>query len=148
MTTNPAARRFLVWTAPPAGFGILAMAAKDCVGIPGWAVALSTAAGVVVSALPALLPQESEHRRDAWRDWLRHRERMARLRITTADLQPGTARLRNDHQEQSGRPRELSEACPSWRRRTSTMTRPASLRKNRLKHDGVAGQMQGPPEQR
>ncbi|MGV9249411.1 hypothetical protein [Streptomyces sp. NPDC003710] len=59
-------------------------------------------AGVVVSALPALLPQESEHRRDAWRDWLRHRERMARLRITAAEVRPGSARMRTDHREQSG----------------------------------------------
>ncbi|MFV5999041.1 hypothetical protein ACNPQM_43870 [Streptomyces sp. NPDC056231] len=30
--------------------------------------------------MAALLPQESEHRRDVVRDYLRHRERMYRLR--------------------------------------------------------------------
>ncbi|WP_331739499.1 hypothetical protein OG613_43825 (plasmid) [Streptomyces sp. NBC_00015] len=102
MTTRPAARRILTRIAPPVGLGTLALAVKHYVGISGWAVALTTVAGVFISVLPTLLPQESEHRRDAWRDWLRHRERMARLRITAAGARPEAARLRNDHHVQSG----------------------------------------------
>ncbi|MGW6927519.1 hypothetical protein ACWGA9_40725 [Streptomyces sp. NPDC054950] len=101
MTTSPAARRLLTWTAPPLSFGALALVARASVGVPAWVVVLSTAIGGAVSALltavtsvlPALLPQESEHRRDAWRDWLKHRERMARLHIaaTDASSRPETA---------------------------------------------------------
>ncbi|MFV5997653.1 hypothetical protein ACNPQM_35995 [Streptomyces sp. NPDC056231] len=102
MTARPAARRLFNWTAPPVGLGVLALAAKAYAGVPGWVVALTTVAGVVIGVLPALLPQESEHRRDVWRDWLRHRERMVRLRITAAEAHTGAARLGNDHHEQSG----------------------------------------------
>ncbi|MGJ3558663.1 hypothetical protein ACR6C2_05410 [Streptomyces sp. INA 01156] len=88
MTVRPATRRLFTWTAPPLGFGVLALAAKFSVGFPAWVVLLGAAIGggvsTAASALPALLPQESKHRRDVWRDWLNHRERMARMRITPA----------------------------------------------------------------
>ncbi|MFF0170207.1 hypothetical protein [Streptomyces prasinus] len=100
MTTRPAARRLAPWIAPSLGGGALAALAATS-HAPGWAVALAAVAGALASVLPALLPQESAHRRDVWRDWLRHRERMARLRIAAAP-RPGTAALRNDHHEQSG----------------------------------------------
>ncbi|MFF8429096.1 MULTISPECIES: hypothetical protein [unclassified Streptomyces] len=48
-------------------------------------VLLSAMVGTVFSALPTLLPQELAHRRDVWRDMLRHRERMAHLRIKAAE---------------------------------------------------------------
>ncbi|MGW7256760.1 hypothetical protein [Streptomyces sp. NPDC054834] len=102
MTSRPARRRLLTRTVPPVGLGALALAAKYYVGIPGWAVVLSTLAGALIGVLPELLPQESEHRRDVWRDWLRHRERMARLRITAAEARPAPPRPRNDHHVQSG----------------------------------------------
>ncbi|MFB7324778.1 hypothetical protein ACFC0E_18600, partial [Streptomyces sp. NPDC056190] len=51
----------------------------------------------VASVVPALLPQESKHRRDVWRDWLRHRERMARLRHKAVNPEPVTAKERKDH---------------------------------------------------
>ncbi|MFE2490729.1 hypothetical protein ACFXGR_47500 [Streptomyces mirabilis] len=35
---------------------------------------------VAMATVPAVLPQESEHRRDVMREFLRHRERMYRLR--------------------------------------------------------------------
>ncbi|MFE1764042.1 hypothetical protein ACFW81_07475 [Streptomyces angustmyceticus] len=35
---------------------------------------------VLVALAPAALPQESEHRRDFYRDYFRHRERMVRIR--------------------------------------------------------------------
>lgn len=85
MPALPAARRLFIWAAPPIGLGALALAAKTFTGTPGWAAALIALAGVVSRVLPALLPQESEHRRDVWRDWLRHRERMARMRMTNAE---------------------------------------------------------------
>ncbi|WP_329167549.1 hypothetical protein OHB49_45395 (plasmid) [Streptomyces sp. NBC_01717] len=81
MTARQAARRLITRTAPPVGLAGLALAAKTYADVSGWVALLITVVGVVIGALPALLPQESEHRRDAWRDWLRHRERMARLRI-------------------------------------------------------------------
>ncbi|MGV9566062.1 hypothetical protein [Streptomyces sp. NPDC003480] len=34
----------------------------------------------MIASVAGLLPQESEHRRDVMRDYLRHRERMYRLR--------------------------------------------------------------------
>jgi hypothetical protein len=71
------------------------------IGFPGWIVALSIAAGAV-GVLPQLLPQESAHRRDVWRDWLRHRERMARLHLGTVEARHDAARLRTDHRERSG----------------------------------------------
>lgn len=36
--------------------------------------------GVMVALVPAALPQESEHRRDFYRDYFRHREQMVRIR--------------------------------------------------------------------
>ncbi|MFB7739825.1 hypothetical protein ACFC08_36930 [Streptomyces sp. NPDC056112] len=122
MTTRPAARRLVTRIAPPLGGGALALAATSYIGVPGWAVVLAAVAGAMASVLPALLPQESEHRRDVWRDWLRHRERMARLRISAANSRPGTAGLRNDHHEQSGRPRH-----PAWRRPAVVQEQSADL---------------------
>ncbi len=52
---------------------------------PRVGVLLSAMVGTVFSALPTLLPQELAHRRDVWRDMLRHRERMAHLRIKAAE---------------------------------------------------------------
>ncbi|MFI5689928.1 hypothetical protein [Streptomyces sp. NPDC051636] len=115
MTTRPATRRLLVRAAPPVGLGALALAAKYYVGMAGWTVAVSALAGAFISVLPALLPQESEHRRDVWRDWLRHRERMARLRITAAEVRSGSARLRTDHREPSDCLRELPEGLARHR---------------------------------
>lgn len=97
MSVRPAARRLIIWAAPPVGLGAIALAGKTYAGTPGWVAALIAAAGVVSGVLPALLPQESEHRRDVWRDWLHHRERMARLRIATTDAHPHAAALGNDH---------------------------------------------------
>ncbi|MFF0465726.1 hypothetical protein [Streptomyces mexicanus] len=85
MTTRPTTRRLVTWIAPPLGGGALALTATSYAGAPGWTVMLGAVTGAVISVLPALLPQESEHRRDVWRDWLRHRERMTRLRLTAAD---------------------------------------------------------------
>ncbi|MGW2749117.1 hypothetical protein [Streptomyces sp. NPDC001450] len=102
MTTRPAARRLLARTAPPLGLGALTLAAKPYIGLPGWAVLLSAMVGIVISALPALLPQESAHRRDVWRDLLRHRERMASLRINAAEARRAAARPRTGHRERSG----------------------------------------------
>jgi hypothetical protein len=82
---RPATRRLVNRIVPPLGGGALALAAMSSAGAPGWSVVLAAVTGAVIGVLPALLPQESAHRRDAWRDWLRHRERMARLRITAAD---------------------------------------------------------------
>jgi hypothetical protein len=42
-----------------------------------WWVYLS---GVLLALVPATLPQESEHRRDFYRDYFRHREQMVRIR--------------------------------------------------------------------
>ncbi|WP_445527496.1 hypothetical protein [Streptomyces cyslabdanicus] len=86
MTTRQA-HRLLIWAAPLVGLGAAVLAARTYPGM-GWGVALTAVAGAVIGALAALLPQESEHRRDLWRDWLRHRERMARLRIAT-EARPG-----------------------------------------------------------
>lgn len=69
MTTRQA-HRLLIWTAPPVGLGAAVLAARTYPGM-GWGVALTAVAGAVIGALAALLPQESEHRRDVWRDWLR-----------------------------------------------------------------------------
>lgn len=55
-------------------FGVSAFA-----GAPWWVLLGALALGT----LPSVLPQESEHRRDIFRDYLRHRERMARLRRET-----------------------------------------------------------------
>ncbi|MFI8242621.1 hypothetical protein ACIF83_36160 [Streptomyces sp. NPDC085866] len=95
MTIRPATRRLCAWTVPPLGFGALALVIKSSGGLPMWVVLLGAALGggvsTVARVLPALLPQKSEHRRDVWRDWLHHRERMARLRITATasrDLRP------------------------------------------------------------
>ncbi|MFF4145972.1 hypothetical protein ACFY0A_32495 [Streptomyces sp. NPDC001698] len=49
------------------------------VSAPWWAF-LCSALCAVIAGVAALLPQESEHRRDMVRDYLRHRERMYRLR--------------------------------------------------------------------
>ncbi|MFJ2566573.1 hypothetical protein ACIO02_27190 [Streptomyces sp. NPDC087568] len=89
MTTRPATRRLVSRIAPPLGGGALALAATSYASVPGWPIVLAAVAGAMAGVLPALLPQESEHRRDVWRDWLRHRERMARLRISAAN--PGSA---------------------------------------------------------
>ncbi|MFF7130477.1 hypothetical protein [Streptomyces sp. NPDC008240] len=103
MTTRPAARRLLAWIAPPVGLGALTLAAKPYIGLPGWAVLLSAmVVGTVISTLPTLLPQESAHRRDVWRDLLRHRERMARLRISAAEARRDAARPRSGHRVGSG----------------------------------------------
>ncbi|MFB7112762.1 hypothetical protein [Streptomyces sp. NPDC056291] len=92
MTTRRPKRRLAPWIAMPVGGGALALAAKFS-SAPGWALALLAVASVV----PALLPQESKHRRDVWRDWLRHRERMARLRHKAVNPEPVTAKERKDH---------------------------------------------------
>jgi hypothetical protein len=48
--------------------------------LPGWlavmAVLLLSVGGIVVRAVAAFMPQESEDRLSWWREWLRHRERM------------------------------------------------------------------------
>lgn len=49
------------------------------VGAPWW-VFLCSVLCVAIASVPAFLPQESEHRRDVMRDYLRHRERMYQLR--------------------------------------------------------------------
>ncbi|MGW5063554.1 hypothetical protein ACWEQ2_40840 [Streptomyces sp. NPDC004096] len=59
--------------------GGAAVAVSAYVGAPWW-VFLCSALCAVIASVPALLPQESEHRRDVMRDYLRHRERMYRLR--------------------------------------------------------------------
>jgi hypothetical protein len=83
MTTRRPAKRHLVprIVPPLGGGGVLVLTAASYAGAPGLPLTLAAVTGAVISVLPALLPQESAHRRDAWRDWLRHRERMARLRI-------------------------------------------------------------------
>ncbi|KIE24624.1 hypothetical protein LK08_23730 [Streptomyces sp. MUSC 125] len=111
MTIRPATRRLFAWTVPPLGLGALALAAKSSGGLPVWVVVLGGAIGggvsTVARALPALLPQKSEHRRDVWRDWLHHRERMARLRITataSGDRRPlrASAAVDNDTDDDRG----------------------------------------------
>ncbi|MBB5929335.1 hypothetical protein FHS34_004819 [Streptomyces echinatus] len=79
--------------------GGLALAATSYAGAP-WIVAVCAAAGAFIG----LLPHESEHRRDVWRDWLRHRERVARLRITAAQARPRPTRARDHQHERSSRP--------------------------------------------
>ncbi|MCF3132433.1 hypothetical protein [Streptomyces olivochromogenes] len=97
MTTRPSARRLLARTAPPVGAGGLALVTASYVGAPAWVLAVSAAAGAFIG----VLPQESEHRRDVWRDWLRHRERMARLRITAAQAQPRASGVRGPREERA-----------------------------------------------
>ncbi|MDU9001706.1 hypothetical protein [Streptomyces mirabilis] len=48
-------------------------------GAPWWAFLCSVLCAAI-AIVPAVLPQESEHRRDVIREFLRHRERMYRLR--------------------------------------------------------------------
>ncbi|MFD4977469.1 helix-turn-helix transcriptional regulator [Streptomyces sp. NPDC058424] len=55
------------------------------VAVPVTALGLAAVLFAVASVVSALLPQESGDRRNLWRDWMRHRERMARLRHTTKD---------------------------------------------------------------
>ncbi|MER5915872.1 hypothetical protein ABT124_37025 [Streptomyces sp. NPDC001982] len=57
-----------------AAFGVSAY-----LGAPWWAF-LGSVLCAAMASLPAVLPQESEHRRDVIREFLRHRERMYRLR--------------------------------------------------------------------
>ncbi|MEV6949561.1 hypothetical protein AB0N07_48230 [Streptomyces sp. NPDC051172] len=45
-----------------------------------WWVFLCSVLCTAIAGVPAVLPQESEHRRDVMREFLRHRERMYRLR--------------------------------------------------------------------
>ncbi|MFD4977239.1 hypothetical protein [Streptomyces sp. NPDC058424] len=47
-----------------------------------WWVYLGVA---LVALVPAVLPQESEHRRDFYRDYFRHREQMVRIRQGAAE---------------------------------------------------------------
>ena len=56
---------------PPGGAAYL--------GAPWW-VFLCTVLCTAIAGVPAVLSQESEHRRDVLREFLRHRERMYRLR--------------------------------------------------------------------
>ncbi|MFJ3310855.1 hypothetical protein ACIPSA_49570 [Streptomyces sp. NPDC086549] len=102
MTTRPSARRLLARTARSVGAGSLTLALTYYIGAPAWAVAVCAAVGTFLGVLPQLLPQESEHRRDVWRDWLRHRERMARLQITAAQAPPPSTGVGNDQHETSG----------------------------------------------
>ncbi|MET8810235.1 hypothetical protein [Streptomyces sp. NPDC004546] len=69
--------------------GGAAAGVSACLGAPWW-MALCSVVCVVIAVLPALLPQESEHRRDVIREFLRHRERMYRLRHE----RPGRTRKR------------------------------------------------------
>lgn len=92
MTIRPSVRRRLARTAPPVGAGGLALATASYAGASVWAAAACTAVSTLIAILPQLLPQESEHRRDVWRDWLRHRERMTRLRLTASQTRSHATR--------------------------------------------------------
>ncbi|MEU1299398.1 hypothetical protein [Streptomyces shenzhenensis] len=90
-------RRILTWTATPAGVGAALLVGKTYPG--GWGVAaLVAVAGAVISTIAALLPQESEHRRDVWRAWFHHREQMAYLRLAAAEARSGSTRRADDHE--------------------------------------------------
>lgn len=52
------------------------LGASVLAGAPWWVLLVTLALGT----LPSVLPQESEHRRDVFRDLLRHRERMVRIK--------------------------------------------------------------------
>ncbi|MEV5879966.1 hypothetical protein AB0L75_38305 [Streptomyces sp. NPDC052101] len=103
MTTRTSVRRFLARTVLPVlpvGAGGLTLALMYCTGAPlGGVATVGATVSTVVGALPQLLPQESEHRRDVWRDLLLHRERMARLRINAAQARLRTTGGRPDRNE-------------------------------------------------
>ena len=103
MTTRSSARRLLARTVPPVGAGGLALGTASYVGASAWVVAVCAVAAAFIAVLPQLLPQESEHRRDVWRDLLRHRERMARLRLATAQARPHAAATSNEQHEPAPR---------------------------------------------
>ncbi|MGW7256748.1 hypothetical protein [Streptomyces sp. NPDC054834] len=59
--------------------------------------------GVLLALVPAALPQESEHRRDFYRDYFRHREQMVRIRQEPLRRPVGlTAHRELDRPEPSG----------------------------------------------
>ncbi|MCX5055065.1 hypothetical protein [Streptomyces sp. NBC_00474] len=59
--------------------GGAAVGVSAYLGAPWW-VFLCSVLCMAIASVPAVLPQESEHRRDVMREFLRHRERMYRLR--------------------------------------------------------------------
>lgn len=61
------------------GGGGAAVGVPAYLGAPGW-VFLCSVLCMAIAGVPAVLPQESEHRLDVVRELLRHRERMYRLR--------------------------------------------------------------------
>ncbi|MFE6555066.1 hypothetical protein ACWEQ2_38325 [Streptomyces sp. NPDC004096] len=63
--------------------------------------------GALVALLPATLPQESEHRRDFYRDYFRHREQMVRIR-----QEPLRGRVGLPTHRESDRPDPSRERMP------------------------------------
>ncbi|GAA3800861.1 hypothetical protein GCM10022403_038910 [Streptomyces coacervatus] len=86
-TAPPAPRqsriRRLAASVPVRAIGMLgggaAVSVSAYLGAPWW-VFLCSVLCTGIASVPAVLPQESEHRRDVLREFLRHRERMYRLR--------------------------------------------------------------------
>ncbi|MEU3342003.1 hypothetical protein [Streptomyces sp. NPDC006668] len=79
---RPSRIRQLAARVPVRTTGLLggsAVGVSAYLGAPWW-VFLCSVLGTAIATLPAVLPQESAHRRDVLREVLRHRERMYRLR--------------------------------------------------------------------